>query len=452
VKLCRVALYCLGAFLLFTGFAHATSATRHVDVLRLSGDIDPIHAQYVHRGLQQCENDGAVACIIELDTPGGDLESMKQMVTYMDACTVPTIVYVYPDGGWAGSAGTFITMAADLAVMAPGTAIGAASPVGANGGNLSSTENRKVKNFAIAYIAAQARDHGHNATFAAEAVQSAKAIPYNQAVAEGVVNFSATNITNLLNEADDRTVKTSNGVVTFHTAGASVSYIDMDFSEQLQEVLTDPNLLLILLSVGTLALIFELSSPGAILPGIVGVIFISIALFSLGTLTVNLTGLILMAFALLLFIADIRTPTHGFLTVGGIISFILGAILLFSPSGANGGPTLSPFVVVAVAIGLGLFFGFIVGKAVQARHWNVKTGVQALIGKTAVVRERLDPEGMVYLDGSLWRAVSAQSPVEVGSEVVVTRVEGLTAYVKPVAVGTSNPQSPIKMAAEGGPA
>jgi membrane-bound serine protease (ClpP class) len=435
-----VALLVLGGFLLLLPLVARAAGPRHVDVIRLQAAIDPVTAGYVDRGLSVAANDGASAVVIELDTPGGDLGSLENIVEHMDSSRVPTMVFVYPEGAWAGSAGTFITVAGDIAAMSPGTAIGAASPVGSGGATLGKTERKKVTNFAIAYIRSQARAHGHNTQFAAAAVQSAKAIPDEEALSQHVINFVAPNLHRLLKDADGVTVKTANGPVTFHTAGATIKYVNMDFTENVMEVLINPNLVLILLSVGTLALIFELSSPGAILPGIVGVICIAIALFSLGTFPVNVAGLILMAFAILLFIADVKMPTHGFLTVGGIISFALGAIFLFSPSGANGGPSISPWVIVFTTALMAGFFGFVVRKAVKAQEWPVKTGTQSMVGQSAIVHSKLNPGGTVFFDGALWNAVTDQGPMDVGSEVQVAAIDGLTLHVVPYSAPASLPE------------
>jgi len=427
MKLCRVWVLA-SIFLFLPGVAIAASSGRHVDVIRLQSDINPVTASFVDRGIAEANTDGSSAVVLELDTPGGDLGSMTNIIEHMERSAVPTIVYVSPEGAWAGSAGTFITVAADIAVMAPGTAIGAASPVGSGGQTLGATERKKVTNFAASYIAGLARDHGHNTRFAVDAVRKAKAIPYQTAISEHVVNFAARNLRQLLSHADGYQVKTPNGRVTFHTAGASPRYINMDWTEQIELLLIDPNLVLILMSVGTLAIIFELSNPGAILPGIVGVIALAIAFFALGAIPVNVAGLVLMAFAILLFIADIKMPTHGFLTVGGIISFALGAILLFSPSGVNG-PTVSPWAVVFVTALMAGFFGFVVRKALNAQTWSVKTGTESLLGTPAIAQTRLDPEGMVYLDGALWKAVADDGTIERNQEVTVRRIEGLTVHV-----------------------
>jgi membrane-bound serine protease (ClpP class) len=445
-----ITLALVGSYVLFA-FAGALTTVhgsdRHVDVIRLANDINPITADFVERGLNQANSDGAAAVVIELDTPGGELDSMVQIIEHMYQSGVPTVVYVYPGGAWAGSAGTFITMAADVAAMAPGTTIGAASPVGSTGQDLGKTEKKKVTNFAAGYIRALAVDHHHNSTFAVRAVRGAKAIGYREAVKEHVVNLSAPNITALLHELNGKHVAapscapqfgggstsctSHNGSIVFHTGNASVSYIDMDLSENLLLLITNPNLVLVLMSVGTLAIIFELSSPGAILPGIVGVICLAIAFYAIGVIPVNGAGFVLLAFAILLFIADVKMPTHGFLTVGGIIAFVLGALLLFSPSGASG-PGISPWVVAAVALGMGAFFGFVVTKAVRARAWPHKTGPESLVGTMALTLTRIDPDGLVFLDGARWRAVSETGAIDPNVEVRVNGIEGLTARVSAV--------------------
>ena len=435
MKLCRVVLYAMFVCLALPAVMSRAAGMPHVDVCRLQADINPVTAQYLDRCLSQASTDGASAVVIELDTPGGDLASLQNMVEHMNASTVPTIVYVYPEGAWAGSAGTFITVTGDIAAMAPGTTIGAASPVGSGGQTLGTTEREKVTNFATSYIATQARDHGHNWHFAIAAVQTAKAIRYDQALSQHVINVVAVNLPQLLRKVDGMTVRTPNGLVTFHTAGAEIHYINMDWTEQILQTLIDPNLVLILMSVGTLAIIFELSSPGAILPGIVGVICLSIALFSLGTIPVNIAGLVLMVFAILLFIADVKMPTHGFLTVGGIIAFALGAVFLFSPSGSSG-PAVSPLTVLFVTALMAGFFLLVVRKAVRAQHWSVKTGTQALLGQKARVQTRLNPEGTVYFDGALWKATTDNPPLEQDSEVIVDQIDGLTVHVSPITTQT----------------
>lgn len=430
MRVTYVAAAALAVFLLLALASVASAGARHVDVLRLKADINPVTARYVERGISDANSDGASAVVIELDTPGGDIGSMKDIVQAMESSRVPTIVYVYPDGAWAGSAGTVITIAGDVAAMAPGTSIGAASPVGSGGTDIGSTERKKITNFMVAYIVGLAKDHGHNTTFARQAVANAKAIPYRDALNLHVVDYVASDLTTLLNDANGHVTRTPNGTVVFHTAGAAVRYIDMDWSENLLLLLSDPNLVLILMSVGTLAIIFELSSPGAILPGVVGVLCLLIAFFALGVLPINAAGLVLMAFAILLFIADIKMPTHGILTVGGIISFALGSLLLFSPS--EGGPSASPWVVAFVTLLMAGFFGFVVRKALLAQRWPVATGLEGMIGETGRADTELNPSGMVHAEGSLWKAVSDDGPIPSGARVAITAVVGLTLHVRPV--------------------
>lgn len=427
MRLCRVCILAISLLFLLPVAVCAASG-RHVDVIPLHADVNQVSAAYLDRGLSIANADGSSAVVIELDTPGGDLASLQNMVEHMETSRVPTIVYVYPAGAWAGSAGTFVAMAADIAAMAPGTTIGAASPVDATGGNLQSTERKKVTNFFSNYIATLARDHGHNPRFAFAAVKDAKAETYQKALATGVINFATPSLRQLLSRANDFHLKTPSGPITFHTGGAAIHYINMDFAENLAAFLQDPNLVLVLIAVGILAVIFELSSPGAVLPGVVGVISLAIAFYALGTIPINVAGLVLMGFAILLFIADIKMPTHGFLTVGGIISFFLGSLLLFGPSGASG-PSLAPWAPVFVTILLAGFFGFVIRKAIAARHWRVKTGTEAFLGSTGTARTRLDPGGMVYVNGELWKAVSDSGPVEPGAEVLIVHLQGLTVHV-----------------------
>jgi membrane-bound serine protease (ClpP class) len=446
MRIYRIAVSIITLFFMFALAASALAAGRHVDVLRLKADINPVTASYVERGIAAANSDGAAAVVIELDTPGGDLASMTDIIEHMEASRVPTIVYVYPAGAWAGSAGTFITVAADVAAMAPDTSIGAASPVGSGGSDLGKTEREKVTNFAAAYIQGLAKSHGHNATFAVQAVRSAKAIPYYQALSEHVINYITRDLPSLLKKADGYSTKTPNGTVVFHTAGAAIHYIDMDWSERLLLLLANPDLVLILMSIGTLAIIFELSSPGAILPGVVGVLCLAIAFFALGVIPINAAGLALIAFAILLFIADIKMPTHGILTVGGIISFALGALLLFSPASGSGGPSLSPWVVIFVTLLMAGFFGFVVRKAIRAQRAPVMTGIEGMVGTVGTARTDLNPSGMVYAEGSLWKAIADTGEIKQGEKVTITRVDGLTLHVAPVI--SSSPSATTASATE----
>ncbi len=413
----------------------SVAAGERVYLLEVDGPITPVMADYVARGLDEAAAQGAEAVIIRLDTPGGLSSAMDQIVRDILQSPVPVIVYVAPEGARAASAGVFITYAAHIAAMAPATNIGSASPVliGQEGqpSETDDTMQRKVINDAVAKIRSLAERRGRNADWAERAVREAVNITAEQAVALGVVDLVAPTLDDLLEAVDGRTVTTSTGTVTLRTRAAEVVPVEMTVLERFFQVLNDPNIAYILLSLGMLGIFFELANPGSILPGVAGGILLLLGLYALGTLDVNWAGVLLMAFAFLLFLLDLYVPTHGALTVGGIVSFALGSMLLLQ-SPANPAFQLSRAVVFAVTGTIAAFFLVLVFLVARAHARRPATGKESLIGARATVRRALEPEGMVFVEGELWRARSLAGPVPAGQTVRVVDMEGLTLLVEPL--------------------
>ncbi len=404
-----------------------------VYVLRVEGIISPATAIYIQRGIQEADRAGAEALVVELDTPGGLMTSMDQITKAILASPVPVIVYVSPPGARAGSAGVFILYAAHVAAMAPTTNVGAATPVLAGGQDQRESENqralqRKVTEDAVARIRTLARRRGRNAEWGEKAVRQAASLPAEEAVRLQVADLLARDVRDLLNRVDGRTVEVRGERMTLRTRGAELVSLPMDLRERMLDLLADPNIGLILLTIGIYGIIFELNNPGAILPGIVGAIALVLGLTSLAILQVNYAGLALIGLAVLLFLADLFIPGHGILSVGGVISFILGAILLTS----NQEPYLRLSIELAVAIALlsAAFFLFAVGAGLRAQRRRPATGREALVGAVGEARSDLSPQGVVFVQGELWTAESVDGRIPEGSRIRVVDVEGLRLKVQ----------------------
>lgn len=391
------------------------------------GPVTPVFASYLDRTIAEAEATGAPALIVELDTPGGSVDITKGIVQRMTSAGAPVVVYVAPRGARAGSAGTFITLAAHVAAMAPGSSIGAASPVGSEGQDLSETLKAKETNILVADIKNLTTRRGPEAVAWAErAVVEAAAATAEEALALGVIDIVAVNLDDLLNQLDGRTVLVAGEELTLETAGKPVQPVPLSPIEGFLNAITNPAIAAILLTLGINALLFELSNPGGYVAGVIGVVCVLLALYALGTLEANWIGLGFVALAFLLFVLDIKAPTHGALTAGGIAAFIMGLYLLFNQSAVQ-----IPWVtIIALGVGSAIFFAFIVGKAVSARLGRPKTGVESLVGQTAEVRQSLDPDGMVFVEGELWKAHLEAGQASVGEEVVIVGYDRMTLQVR----------------------
>ena len=414
---------------------HAVAAGPEVLVLTIDGAITPATQEYLHRGIQAAEQTGAELVILQLNTPGGGLDPMQKMAEDIRASSVPVVVYVSPNGAWAASAGTVITLAGHAAAMAPQTAIGAASPVGSQGADLPTTEQTKVKEAMKALVRSYTERRGAEATALAEStIESAIAVSATEALNAHLVDFIASDINDLLHQLDGYTVQMADGPRTLHTAGAVPQNLEMSLIESLLQLLVDPNFVFILLSIGAQAILIELSNPGGWVAGFIGVVCLALAAYGLGVLPVNWFGLAFMVIAFVLFIVDIKAATHGGLTVAGIGSFVVGALVLFNSPGTPQFQRVSLPLVIGVAAIIGISFAIIVGFALRAQKRPVITGQEGMRGQTGIARTDINPTGQVQAGAELWTAELAegQSKIRAGEKVEVVKVEGLKLKVKKI--------------------
>jgi membrane-bound serine protease (ClpP class) len=393
------------------------------------GVINPVAAEYVQDAILAAQERHAQALLLRLDTPGGLDTSMRLIIKDMTGATVPIIVYVSPSGGRAASAGVFITMAAHVAAMAPGTNIGAAHPVAMGGGEMDKTMREKVENDSAAYIKSIAEQRGRNAVWAENAVRKSVSATEREALKLKVIDLVADDVPALLKSLNGRTVALATGPATLRTETALVHDYPMSLRLKALKTLSDPNIAYILMTVGTIGLMAELYNPGAILPGIVGAISLILAFYSFQSLPVNYAGLLLMVLGILFFVLEASVTSYGLLAIGGVISMLLGSLMLIKTDAEF--YQLSWGVVVPV-VGLAAAFSlFIVGMGVQAMRRKPVTGSEEMVGLIGIATTALDPRGQLSIRGELWQAVSDQ-PLKRGDRAQVTKVEGLTLYVRPV--------------------
>lgn len=411
------------------GAAPANAAGEAV-VIPLDDAIGPATARYVTNHLRRAESQGARAVILQLDTPGGLDTSMREIVKAILAAEVPVAVYVAPPGARAASAGFFITLAAPIAAMAPGTNIGAATPVSAGGGEVSAdtTMKAKVLNDMAAYARSLAERHGRNADWAERAVRRAESLPAQEAVRDSVVDLVAESIPDLLEKMDGRTVRTASGEVTCRTAGLDFRTVEMTWRERLLALLSHPSLAYLLFLAGIMGIAMELYNPGGILPGVIGAIALILAFFAFQSLPVRAAGILLILLAAILFILEVKITSFGLLGLGGVAALVLGSVFLFEPGSAA---RVSLLVVIPAAATFAAFSLLAATMAARARHLPPRGGLQGMVGAIAETTDRLDPEGRVFLQGEYWNARS-DVPVERGARVRVVRAEGLLLMVEPV--------------------
>ncbi len=406
------------------------AAAPRVDVLHVKGTINPVLVDYIKRGIDYAEDNNAVACIIQLDTPGGLDTSMRDIIKDIVNAQVPVVVYVSPSGARAASAGVFITVAAHIAVMAPNTAIGAAHPVsiGAEGeAAMSEAMEEKVVNDAAAYIRSIAGAHGRNMEWAEKAVRESVSATGEEALELNVIDMVAPDLNSLISQLDGwQVTMLDDSVVSLQTEGATINHVSMNWVEGFLYTIADPNIAYILLSLAMLGLMVEISNPGLIFPGIVGGICGLLAFYSLGVLPVNYAGVLLIVLAFGLFIAEVFTATFGLFTAGGITALVIGSLILF-----KGGPLfqIDPWLITTVTITIAALLVFVISSVIRAHRRQASTGREELVGKTAVVKVALEPEGTVFFKGERWTAISEKDRVELGEEVIITKVDGLTLYV-----------------------
>jgi membrane-bound serine protease (ClpP class) len=427
----RNAFLLFGAVLLALGLAGCAASTKEknaVHVITVDGEINPVMARYVGSAIGAAEDSDAAAVVLRLDTPGGLDSSMRDIVQRIESSRVPVITYVWPPGARAASAGTFITLAGNVAAMAPNTTTGAAHPVGTGGQDITGTEGDKVTNDAAAYIIGIAKLRGRNATWAESAVRDSADVDDQQALQLGVVDLVSPDLPSLLAAVNGRSVDLLTGPTTLQVANAPIVENNMSLIQRFLLVLSDPNIAFVLISLGLAGIAIEMIHPGFILPGVVGSIALLLGFFSLDTLPVNWVGVLLILLAFGLFVAEVFVQGFGVLGVGGIVSLILGGLLLTSTS--NPEFQVSRWLIFGWAAVIALFFLMIVSTIIRMRRMPATTGPLALIGRTAVARSPLEPSGQVFLQGERWQATAEDPPVQMGEKVVVTSVRGLRLSVR----------------------
>ena len=403
-----------------------SAPSRNVVILDINSAIGPITVKLIEKSIQQAEESDAEALVIRLNTPGGLTNSTWKITTAILNANVPVIVFVWPPGARAGSAGVFITYSAHIAAMSSGTNIGAATPIQMEG-KIDSTLAKKVTNDAVANLRSIAEKRGRNQDWVERAIRDGESITATEAFDSNVVDLIADGITELLEKIDGMEVILPHYTDTLRTAGATTTKVKKSFSDEILEVISNPNIAFILFTLGTLGLAMELYHPGAIVPGVVGGICIILAFFSFQTLPINYSGVALILFAIILFLLEIKVPSYGILSIGGVVSLVLGGLFLID----SPGPYLkvSIGVIISVVVFTAAFFLFALRYVVKAHRKQVVTGVEGLIGQTAEVREKIDPEGLVYVAGALWKAV-ADEPIDVNVRVVIVAVDGMVVKVE----------------------
>jgi membrane-bound serine protease (ClpP class) len=405
----------------------ASLAAPPVSLIELDGAITPVTVRLLDTAIGRARAERSQALVVMLNTPGGLERSMRSMVQSILNADIPVIVYVGPTGARAASAGVFITMAGHVAAMAPATNIGAAHPVAAGGGQMDKEMSKKVENDAAAFARSIATERGRNVEWAEQAVRSSVSATEREAVKLKVVDLVADSVPDLLAKIDGRVVKTPKGSVTLATKDAAVTPIAVGFRDRFLALITDPNVAYILMMVGMLGIFFELSTPGAILPGVLGGISLILAFFAFQSLPINWAGLLLILFGLALLVAEIKIVSHGILTIGGVVSMVLGSMMLYDAP--ETGLRISWLVIIPT---VGAMAGLViaaVSMGLRALYRPASTGAAGMLGQVGVVKRALDPEGQVLIDGELWQAVAEDGPVAAGETVRVARMDGLTLTV-----------------------
>jgi len=401
-----------------------------VFIMDLEGAISPASAMYVKRGIETASEKGAVLVVIRMDTPGGLASSMRTIVKAILNSSVPVVVYVAPSGASAASAGVMVTVAANVAAMAPGTNIGAAHPVGAGGKDIDKTMSEKVVNDMAAYARSIAEERGRSGQWVEKAIRESVSITADEAVEKNVVDMIATDLDDLLKKLDGREVLVAGQKVTLHTVGLKKVFYKPSLRDKVLGTISDPNIAYILMMIGLAGLYFELAHPGAIFPGVIGGISLILAFYSFQTLPVNYAGLLLILLGVILFILETQVPSFGMLSVGGLISFVLGSMMLFEDIG------ISFRLMMPTILLVGGFFVVVAGLAFRAQRARPSSGKEGLLGEKGFARDTIEPEGLVFVHGEHWRAQSDER-IEPGERVEVVGMEGLVLKVRRI----SNPST-----------
>jgi membrane-bound serine protease (ClpP class) len=422
-------IYLFAFFLLFIASGILGDAEEKAPIysIEVDGIINPATAKFITDSIDQATQQGAQCLIIQLDTPGGLMESMRLIVKKILASNIPIIVYVSPKGARAASAGVFITMAAHIAVMAPSTHIGAAHPVTLGEGKESKTMGEKILNDTVSYVKTIAKTRGRNVDWAEKAVRKSVSITEEEALKLNVVDLTSPNLQDLLTKIDGKVVKFDGITRTLLTKGVQPRSIQMSWRYRFLDIISNPSIAYILLMLGIYGVFFELSTPGAILPGVVGGIFLILAFYALQMLPISFAGLALILFAIILFIAEIKVVSHGLLAVGGVISLFLGSLMLIESPAEYMRVSLT--VIIPAVLVSAAFFIFAVTMAIRARLKKPTTGMEGLIGEEGITTTSISQEGKVSIHGEFWNAVSEQN-IEKGEKVQVIGVVNLKLKVK----------------------
>ena len=421
-KLLTVALFAF--FILF--FSHTGWAAKNdIYIIKVSDAIGPGVAEFVKDGIETAEKEGAACLIIELDTPGGLAESMRRIIQSILGSKVPVVVFVSPSGARAASAGVMITMAADIAAMAPGTNIGAAHPVGAGGKDISGKMSEKVINDMVAHAKSVAEERGRNAKWVEEAIRESVSVTETEALKDNIIDLIAEDTADLIQQLNGREIK-EKGVLKLDKSERVI--VEPTLRTKILKTISDPNIAYILLMIGLAGLYFELSHPGAIFPGVIGGIALVLAFFALQTLPVNYAGILLIVLAIIFFIMEMKITSYGLLSVAGIISLLLGSLMMFKGTGPD--LKLSWRVLLPTLILVSGFFVFVAGLVFRAQISKPKTGLKGLVGEIGIVKKALAPEGKVFVHGELWNARSDKT-VEEDTKVRIVNVVNLMLEVEP---------------------
>jgi len=415
--------------LLLCSLPLSLAGDKHIKVLRIEESINPGTAAFLARGATQAVEEDAVLLVVELDTPGGLVTSMRTMIKTIMNAPIPVVVFVSPSGAQAASAGVFVVMAADIAAMAPGTNIGAAHPVVVGGKDMDETMNTKVVNDLVAFIKSIATRRGRNAEWAEEAVRKSVSITAEEALKFKVIDLVARDVDDLLAKLEGWPIQTKEGEKKLALKGLPLETVQENLRDRILKTISNPNIAYLLMLIGMAGLYFELSHPGAIFPGVIGGISLILAFYAFQTLSVNYAGVLLIILGAILFLLEIKVTSYGLLSVGGVICLTLGSIMLFN-TGAPG-LRISWSVLIPAVLVISGFFMTVAFLAMRAHMAKPRTGYQGLIGEIAVAKESLAPDGKVFVHGELWNATS-EDIVPVGSKVEVIEVENLWLKVRKI--------------------
>ncbi len=397
--------------------------------IKIDGTINPVAAEYIHRAIEKAIDVNARCLLIHLNTPGGLLKSTRFIVGDMLESRIPVIVYVSPAGAHAGSAGVFITLAADIAAMAPGTNIGAAHPVTLQGGS-DTIMNTKSTNDAAAFIRTIAEYRKRNLPWAEDAVRNSVAITANEALQKNIIDIIVSGDQELLDKVDGKSIFRDSVESHLHTRGAGIQVLEMSFSEKILNLISDPDIAYILLMLGLVGLLFELFNPGSIFPGIVGFISLVLAFYALNTLPVNYAGLALIIFGIVLLLLEIKIVSHGMLAIGGIVSLLIGSLMLIRTDSNFDFVKISRVLIYSSVAVTSCFFLFVIGMGLKAQRRKPVIGVESMLGGTAEAIGSLNPDGKVMMQGEIWNAISISGNINMGDKVRVKEIRNLTLYVE----------------------